>query len=66
MTYREKIQEMIKTIESIYTDAEWLRDIATEEEKIHWNQVRKIFYDADNPLRKLDRSLSLGRAQQEI
>ena len=33
MTYREKIQELEQKIQSIYDDAEWLRDTATEEEK---------------------------------
>jgi hypothetical protein len=66
MTYRGKIQEMIKQISSIYDDAEWLRDIATEEEKKHWNEVRRIFYDADRPLRKLDNSLNDNRASMEI
>ena len=62
MTYREKIQELSKKIESIYDDAEWLRDTATEEEKKYWNDIRRIFYDADQPLRKLDNSLSQSRA----
>ncbi len=62
MTYREKIQELSKKVESIYDDAEWLRDVATLEEKKYWNEVRRIFYDADQPLRKLDNSLSQSRA----
>ena len=47
MRYREKIHRLIKTIQSIYDDAEWLRDIATEDEKPYWNEVRRIFYSAD-------------------
>ena len=62
MTYREKIQELNQKIQSIYNDAEWLRDMATEEEKKYWNDIRRIFYDADQPLRKLDHSLTQSRA----
>ena len=56
MTYREKMQHLIKTIQSIYDDAEWLRDIATEEEKPFWNEVRRIFYSADEPRKTFDHS----------
>jgi hypothetical protein len=66
MRYREKIQELIKTIQSIYDDAEWLRDIATEEEKPYWNEVRRIFYAANEPLGKLDNKLTQSRADMEI
>ena len=66
MTYREKIQQFIRTIQSIYDDAEWLRDIATEDEKPYWNEVRRIFYSADEPLRKLDNNISRSRADMEI
>ena len=66
MTYREKIQELSKKIESIYDDSEWLRDTATEEEKKYWNDIRRIFYNADQPLRKLDNSLSQSRANMSV
>lgn len=66
MTYREKIQEMIEQINKLYDDAEWLRDLATEEEKKHWNDHRRIFYDAAQPLRRLDNSLSKNRANEKI
>ena len=66
MTYRTKIQELIKTIQSIYDDAEWLRDIALLEEKAYWNEVRRIFYSAKEPLRKLDNKLSQSRADMEV
>ena len=66
MTYREKIQEMIKKIDSIYDDAGWIRDVATLEEKHYWNEIRKIFYSAGAPLSKLDNSLSPSRAEMEI
>ena len=66
MTYREKIHELKQKIQSIYDDAEWLRDVATEDEKKHWNEIRRIFYDADKPLHTLDNSLSQSRAAMEI
>ena len=66
MTYREKIQDLTKKIESIYDDAEWLRDTATLEEKKYWNEVRRIFYDTDKPLRQLDNSLSQSRASMNV
>jgi len=62
MTYREKIQELKQKIQSIYDDAEWLLDTATEDEKKYWNDIRRVFYNADQPLRKLDHSLSQSRA----
>lgn len=65
MTYRGKIQQLIKTIQSIYDDAEWLRDIASEDEKPYWNEVRRIFYSADEPLRKLDNDIPQSRADME-
>lgn len=66
MTYREKIQEMIKIIDTVYDDAEWLRDKATLEEKKYWNEIRGIFYSANAPLKKLDNSLSQNRANMEV
>ena len=66
MTYREKIQELIQKLNSVYEDAEWLRDVATESEKKHWNELRKILYDADKPLRRLDHHLSNERVNLEI
>lgn len=66
MTYGEKIQGMIDQINKLYTDAEWLRDLATLEEKQYWNAHRKLFYDADAPLRKLNHSLSDNRASTNI
>lgn len=66
MTYREKIQQMIAQINELYNEAEWLRDIATSEEKECWNKHRGIFYDASTPLSKLDNSLSQERANMKI
>ncbi|MGQ0829417.1 MAG: hypothetical protein ACT4ON_13595 [Bacteroidota bacterium] len=66
MTYREKIQQMVAAINELYDEAEWLRDIATQEEKQYWNNHRRIFYDAAAPLRKLDNSLSDERASTKL
>jgi hypothetical protein len=66
MTYRNKIQDLIKMIDTIYDDAEVLRDIATEDEKIYWNEIRKIFYSAGAPLSKLDNSLNPNRASLDL
>lgn len=66
MTYREKIQELIKSIDSVYDEAEYLRDCATLDEKQYWNEIRKIFYDASSPLNKLDNRLSPERANMKI
>ena len=66
MTYRNKIQDLIKMIDAIYDDAEILRDMATEDEKIYWNEIRKIFYSAGAPLSKLDNSLNMNRAALDI
>ena len=53
MTYGEKIDEMKQTIATLYEDAEWLRDMATEEEEKFWNEFRRVIYDVDKPLRGL-------------
>ena len=66
MTYRNKIQDIIKMIDTIYEDAEILRDLATEEEKTYWNEIRKIFYYAGAPLSKLDNSLNPNRASLDL
>ncbi len=63
MNYREKIQNMINQINQLYDDAGSLRDMASQQEKEHWNKFRGIFYDAAAPLRKLDNSLSDNRAK---
>ena len=66
MTYGEKIDEMKKTIATLYDDAEWLRDMATEEEKQFWNEFRRVIYDVDKPLRGLQRLISDSRDKTEI
>jgi len=66
MTYRNKIQDLIKMIDTIYDDAEVLRDIATDDEKSYWNEIRKTFYSAGAPLSKLDNSLNPNRAALDL
>ena len=66
MTYREKIQELVARIDSIYDECEGLRDMATDEEKSAWNDTRRIFYNAAKPLRKLDNQLTQSRATMLI
>lgn len=64
-SFQAPVVKLITNINHIYEDCEWLRDCATEEEKEYWNKTRGIFYDADKHLRKLDNSLSEGRALDE-
>lgn len=66
MTYREKIQEMISQIDKLYDDANWLRDLATIEEKKYWNEFRGNFFDASQPLRKLDDNMTDSRGMTQI
>ena len=66
MNYREKIQELVARIEAIYDECEGLRDFATDEEKSAWNDTRRIFYDAAQPLRRLDNRLTQQRATTSI
>jgi hypothetical protein len=66
MTLREKIQDMVAQLNNIYDDAEWLRDLATEDEKENWNQLRQVVPYASAPLQKLDNSLSDTRAKHQI
>ncbi len=66
MTYGEKIAEMKKTIATLYDDAEWLRDMATMDEKKYWNEFRKVIYDVDKPLRGLQHAISEKRENTEI
>jgi very-short-patch-repair endonuclease len=66
MTLREKVQSMVEQIDKLYDDANWLRDLATGEEKKYWNEFRGNFFDVAQPLRKLDDSMSDSRAQTKI
>lgn len=66
MTYGEKIDEMRKTIATLYDDSEWLRDMATMEEKKFWNEFREIVDKVDKPLRGLLQQMSEKRENREI
>jgi hypothetical protein len=59
MTYREAIQIQIAALQKIYDHAEVLRDVATETEKAHWNQVRRLLPQVWGPLQKIDNDLSV-------
>lgn len=41
MTLMEKVQSMVEQIDKLYDDANWLRDLATGEEKKYWNEFRE-------------------------
>jgi hypothetical protein len=66
MTYRESIQELIRQIHHIYDAAEPLRDCAFRDQQKYWNDVRRIFYDAAQPLRKLDNELTATEATSKV
>lgn len=67
MKYGEKITELINTIEKVYSDAEWLRDIATEEEKKYFNELRrKMYVDYSHPLIQLREKLSNERYNMNL
>jgi hypothetical protein len=66
MTYGEKIDEMKKTIATLYDDSEWLRDMATIEEKKFWNEFRGLAFEVDGPLRRLLNQMSQNRENTEI
>jgi hypothetical protein len=66
MTYGEKIDEMRKTIATLYDDSEWLRDMATMEKKKFWNEFREIVDKVDKPLRGLLQQMSEKREHREI
>lgn len=65
-TYRDKIQELIETIESIYDDAGWLRDCAVNPEKNAWNTLRSKTREASSALRELDDLLPESRAKMTL
>lgn len=66
MTYREHIQKQIEEIEKQYDMAGYLRDAATGREKDTWNKVRALTREVSTQLRRLDDSLSDGRAKMEL
>lgn len=66
MTYREKIQELIETINKIDDEAEALRDYANEIEKWHWNHLRGGCAALRQDLQTLDNNLPKARAAMKI
>lgn len=62
MTYREEIQQLIRELWTIYDKSSRLRDIASPEEKEHWNRFRGRMHNAVSPLSDLDDGLSDNRA----
>ena len=66
MTYREKIQEMIQNLQTMYDDVDGLRDEATMEEKKYWNALRGKLPDCWDILQKLDSSVSDKRASIQL
>ena len=66
MTYRDAIQIQIKALQDIYDHAEALRDVATEDEKEAWNNVRRLLPSVWGPLQKVDNRLSDQRAAYQL
>lgn len=66
MTYREKIQQLIETINQLDDAAEALRDHANEVEKWHWNHLRGGCAALRADLQKLDNNLPDVRATMVI
>lgn len=66
MTYREKIQAIAKQLDTIYDDAECLRDVATMEEKAYWSLLRERLAPTISLMNKLDNSLSQNRANHKL
>jgi len=65
MTYRERIQGLLRKINEVYDEAEALRDYADLDEKYAWNGLRGSLHEPAGFLQKLDRQLSDDRAQME-
>lgn len=66
MTYREAIQIQIKALQDIYDHAEALRDVATEDEKEAFNNIRRHLPSVWGPLQKIDNALSNIRAEYQL
>lgn len=62
MTYRERIQELIRDTWKVYDTAGGLRDFASTEEKEAYNNFRGSVNNAVQGLIKLDNALSKIRA----
>lgn len=66
MTYREKIQLMIRHIDTIHDESEGMRDLATQDEQEFWNELRAILPKAISTLTKLDNSMTQEQANRKI
>jgi hypothetical protein len=66
MTYREKIQAMIETLQQVYADSDWMRDYADQSEKQYWNAFRGKMQGIVTPLSQLDRTLTTASAAKEV
>lgn len=65
MTYREAIQIQIKALQDIYDNAEGLRDIATEQDKEAFNNLRRYLPPLWQMLQKVDNNLSKADANYQ-
>lgn len=66
MTYREKLQEVIETIEKQNGAINYLRDNTDPEKKRFINSARGALYDAIEQLNKLDNSLNTSEASLPV
>jgi hypothetical protein len=66
MTYRDAIQIQIAALQQIYDHAEGLRDVANEDEKDAWNNVRRLLPEVWRPLQKMDNKLSDSEASYKL
>jgi hypothetical protein len=66
MTYRQSIQIQIKAIQTIYDNAEGLRDVAfSEAEKKVYNEMRRTLPALWHALQRLDNSLPQAAADYQ-
>lgn len=66
-TYRQAIQKKVKELDTVFDDAENLRDVpATEEEKQQWNLVRMHVGKAIDILNAIDNKLSAALANYQL
>ena len=66
MTYREAIQKKIQDVERLYDHAGELRDVACEQEKETWNEMRFLTRELSLKLQRLDNRMSDNRASIEV
>lgn len=62
MTYREAVQAQIAALQALYDNAEALRDVATEEEKEAWNNLRRGLPVLWDGLQRIDNRMPDGHA----